>query len=243
MLPTGKSKDARIIPRRKRGSFAVGLTERRIREKEDRRTAILDAARKLFFEKGFKPVTVDSIAKKAELSKGSVYLHFGSKEQIYAEILLNDIEQFQNKTVTLFRDEKSAADILKELADIYVDFFLNDKELFRILMTFMVHMDRMKLSQDVESHVIRATNRTISIIDEILQYGINIGDFPADMHVRQTRNAIWGLLNGIISLHFSVGEESNREERIRSTVKLGLGSFLKGFMVCKAKNEASKSEE
>jgi AcrR family transcriptional regulator len=242
-LPMGISKVARIIPRKKRGSITVGLTERRIREKEDRRCAILNAARKLFFEKGFKPVTVDSIAKKAELSKGSIYLHFDSKEEIYTRILLNDIEQFQNKTVGFFHDEKSAADILKEFADIYVDFFLNDREMFRILMTFMVHMDRMKLSQDVESHVIRATNRTISIIDEILQYGIGLGDFPADMHVRQTRNAIWGLLNGVISLHFSVGEESNREERIRSTVKLGLESFIKGLIVGKAKNEANKSED
>ncbi len=60
----------------------MGLEERRRREKENRRAAILKAARKLFFEKGFKPVTVESIAHKGELSKGSIYLYFNSKEEI-----------------------------------------------------------------------------------------------------------------------------------------------------------------
>jgi AcrR family transcriptional regulator len=51
-------------------AYTLGLEERRKRERENRKNAILKAARKLFFEKGFKPVTVESIAKKAELSKG-----------------------------------------------------------------------------------------------------------------------------------------------------------------------------
>jgi AcrR family transcriptional regulator len=42
----------------------VGLEERRKREKGNRKNAILKAARKLFFDKGFKNVTVESIAKR-----------------------------------------------------------------------------------------------------------------------------------------------------------------------------------
>jgi AcrR family transcriptional regulator len=64
----------------------LNALERRKKEKEHRRNAILKAARKLFFEKGFKAVTVDSIAAKADISKGSVYLYFDSKEEIYADI-------------------------------------------------------------------------------------------------------------------------------------------------------------
>jgi len=71
----------------------MGLEERRKREKEGRKNAILKAARKLSFEKGFKSITVASIAKKAELSKGAVYLYFNSKEEIYVEILLKDNRQ------------------------------------------------------------------------------------------------------------------------------------------------------
>jgi len=207
----------------------LGLRERRIREKENRRHAILNAARRLFFERGFRPVTVDSIAKKAELSKGAIYLHFDSKEEIYAQILLLDIEQFHANTAKVVQQGGSASEMLLKLSDTYVDFFLNDKELFRILMTFMVRLDRMNLSDEVGEHLIRTTNKSIAVIEEILQHGVSSGEYPPDLNIRNTRNAIWGLFNGIISLYFFAGKEARREERIRSTVRTSLEILIKGL--------------
>ncbi len=92
----------------------MGLEERRRREKEQRRGVIVNAARKLFFEKGFKYVTVDNIAKKSELSKGSIYLYFKSKDEIYTHILFSDIEKFNKKSAHLFQENKSAAELILE---------------------------------------------------------------------------------------------------------------------------------
>jgi len=215
----------------------MGLEERRRREKEQRRSAILNAARKLFFEKGFKYVTVDNIAKKSELSKGSIYLYFNSKEEIYTHILFSDIEKFNKKSAHLFQDSKSATELILEFACIYFDFFLNDRELFRIMMTFMLHTEDMNLAESVNEHIIEVTNNTIKIIETILQRGIEQCEFPADINVRQCRNALWGLLNGIISLHLFTGKEANREERIRTTIKGSLEIFIKGL------KNYSKSDE
>jgi AcrR family transcriptional regulator len=84
----------------------MGLLERREQEKDNRRKRILEAARTLFFAKGFKNVTVDKIAKFSELGKGSIYLYFNSKEDIYAQILLNDIEEFNQQVYALFRKKR-----------------------------------------------------------------------------------------------------------------------------------------
>jgi AcrR family transcriptional regulator len=207
----------------------MGLEERRRREKEQRRSAIVNAARKLFFEKGFKYVTVDNIAKKSELSKGSIYLYFKSKEEIYTHILFSDIEKFNTKSAHLFQNNKSAAELIIEFAFIYIDFFLNDRELFRIMMTFMLHTEDMNLAESVNEHIIEVTNNTIKIIETILQHGIEQDEFPADINVRQCRNAMWGFLNGIISLHLFTGKEASRAERIRSTIKGSLSIFIKGL--------------
>ncbi|MBH0781585.1 TetR/AcrR family transcriptional regulator [Nocardia sp. NEAU-351] len=50
------------------------------------RTAILDAARKLFVENGFDATSVDDIARESQLSKGAVYHHFHDKQQVFAEV-------------------------------------------------------------------------------------------------------------------------------------------------------------
>jgi AcrR family transcriptional regulator len=220
----------------------MGLEERRRREKEQRRSVILNAARKLFFEKGFKYVTVDNIAKRSELSKGSIYLYFKSKEEIYTNILFSDIEKFNKKSAHLFQDSKSATELILEFAFIYVDFFLNDRELFRIMMTFMLHTEDMNLAESVNEHIIEVTNNTIKIIETILNLGIEKDEFPADINVRQCRNAIWGFLNGIISLHLFTGKEASREERIRSTIKGSLGIFIKGLKsYCKSDEMISQN--
>ena len=203
--------------------------ERRKKEKENRKNAILRAARKLFFERGFKSVTVDLIAAKAEVSKGSIYLYFDSKEEIYTQILISasidrhkDIENFMKK-------EGTAAELLVLFAYNYVDFFLDNNELFRILMTFMLHSENMNLTEDQNTQLIHTTNENIRTISEILQKGVDSGEFVRDIDIRQIQNALWGLFNGIISLYIYTGAPEKRAERIHTTVRESLKVFIKGI--------------
>lgn len=217
----------------------MGLEERRKRERENRKNVILKAARKLFLEKGFKTVTVESIARKAELSKGSIYLYYNSKEEIYTQILLSDIDKFHNHIADLLQNPSNASEALVRLADIYVDFFLNERELFRILMTFMLHTTDMNLPQDLNKQIIKTTNRTIGIIEEIFNYGIERGEFPTTINVRQNRNAIWGMLNGVISLYLFIGNETKRAEVIHSTIRAGLNTYIRGILIMNPASDMS----
>lgn len=207
----------------------MGLEERRKREKEGRKNAILKAARKLYFEKGFQSITVENIAKEAELSKGTVYLYFNSKEEIYAQVLLGDIDKFNNSLSNIFRGDESAAEMLKHFAEIYITFFLNDRELFRILMTFMLHIDHLYFSEELTGQLIQTTNKTMNVIEQIFQKGIDSGEFLPHINSRQNRNALWGFMNGIISLHIFTGKESTRHQRILSTVREGLDLIIRGL--------------
>ena len=207
----------------------MGLLERRGKEKDSRKKLILKSARTLFFKKGFNNVTVDEIAKSSELGKGSIYLYFNSKEEIYAQILLNDIEDFNQQVYVLLNKKKIAADLLVEFSSIYVDFFFNDGELFRILMTYMLQPAKMNLTEKLNSQILTANARSIDVIGKILKLGVSSKEFSANINLKQNQNAIWGLLNGIISLYIFSGSPIKRRERINSTIKLALEVFIKGF--------------
>jgi hypothetical protein len=118
---------------------------------------------------------------------------------------------------------------LIKFAGIYVDLFLSDRELFRILMTFMLHTSDMNLPEELNNHIVKTTNRNISIIEDIFRYGIERGEFVPTMNLRLNRNAIWGLLNGIISLYLFTGSESKRAEAIQSTLRVGLEIYIRGL--------------
>ncbi len=50
---------------------------------EAKRAAILDAALRLFSQYGYRRTSIDDIAREAEIAKGTVYLSFKSKEEIF----------------------------------------------------------------------------------------------------------------------------------------------------------------
>ncbi len=77
----------------------MGIPERKERERQQRKDEIIRAAESVFLTQGFEQSTMDEIAEKAELSKGTLYLYFKSKEDLHmavarkAIILLNSFAE------------------------------------------------------------------------------------------------------------------------------------------------------
>lgn len=74
----------------------MGISERRKREREERRERIVEAAEKVFLAKGVDAATMEGVAREAELSKGALYLYFDSKDALYLAIAtraLSDIRE------------------------------------------------------------------------------------------------------------------------------------------------------
>jgi len=212
------------------GGTQLVLERRREKERKQRKKTILKAARRLLFKQGHKPVTIADIAQKAELSKGAIYLYFSSKEEIYAQILLDDIGKVHSKVVPIFDGTSRASEILREFAHLYVDYFMKDRGMFRLLMDFMMHADNLNLSNVTNQRIIQETNKAISVTESVFQYGIDTGEFVLGKEdVRDMRNALWGMLNGAISLHLFIGHESTRAERIHKNVDDCLKLFIEGL--------------
>lgn len=205
------------------------LEQRRRKEKEQRKKSILKAARKQFLNRGFNDVTVEGIAGEARISKGTVYLYFKSKEEIYAHVLLSHIGKFHEQMRELRSDGANASERLHLFASAYIDFFLSNRELFRIFMNFMLQTVPFNFSDEMKRDLIHATNRTIEIVEEIFNAGLSSGEFACTNDLKKSRNAVWGLLNGIIALHLFTGRESTCEERIRSNIREGMGILIEGF--------------
>nr|BCX00460.1 MAG: TetR family transcriptional regulator [Bacteroidota bacterium] len=60
---------------------------RREREKQQRRAELLAAARQIFAERGYEGATLEEIAHRAQLGKGTVYNYFSSKQELFFSIL------------------------------------------------------------------------------------------------------------------------------------------------------------
>jgi AcrR family transcriptional regulator len=111
----------------------MGVAERRIREKEELRQRILDAATDLFIHEGFENVSIRKIAEKIEYSPTTIYLHFKDKAELIGSIC---VEVFQGLERAL--DEIAARNLpdieaLRESLIRYIEFGLEHRNHYIVI--------------------------------------------------------------------------------------------------------------
>lgn len=94
----------------------MGVQERRQREREARKGAVLNAAREMLLEKGFKGTTTKAIAERSELSEATLFFYFNNKDEILVSLLFDSIEFWAQG---LQKIEKSNAAPEKKLDQIW----------------------------------------------------------------------------------------------------------------------------
>ena len=102
---------------------------------EFRRTEILNAARSVFARKGFVRGIMDAIAKEAGLAKGTVYLYFRSKEEIYRAVVDHNMEFLKKDTLERIDAAKTLKDKIRAFTLARLENAEAKKEIFRIMDT------------------------------------------------------------------------------------------------------------
>ena len=97
-----------------------------------RREKVLDAARELFFKKGYKGTTISDIAKLADYSKRSVYLDFNTKDDLFVTICLEGLEIFRSLLDEVDFENASYEELVQKAALQTVKFSKEHSEYFRM---------------------------------------------------------------------------------------------------------------
>jgi len=108
----------------------MGVQERRLREKEELRQEILDAARDLFVKEGYDAVSMRKIAEKIEYSPTTIYLHFKDKEEIFDCLCEETFARLDKKLQSVQLDDSIEG--LKKGLRAYVDFGLKHPNHYQI---------------------------------------------------------------------------------------------------------------
>ena len=101
-----------------------------------RRAAILDAALELFNEAGFARTSIQDIAQRAEASVGSIYHHFGGKEQIAAALYVESLRAYQRTLLAELQQPRAGAEeAVKALVANHLRWVERERERARFLLT------------------------------------------------------------------------------------------------------------
>ncbi len=179
----------------------MGVIERKEREKELRKMQILEAGEKLFLSRGFENVTMDEIAKECELSKGTLYLYYKSKEELFYTLIIKSMEIL----IGLFREGINENETIQKkmnaIGEKYLEFYKKHTNYFKML-NYMGDHKTIKREEvkELEKVLIQKNNELWNIDVELLEEGKRQGIFKKDFDSFEFSIILWAASNGIIQL-------------------------------------------
>lgn len=102
---------------------------------EFRRSEIMQAARKIFGKKGFSKTTMDEIAEAAGLAKGTLYLYFNSKQDVYLKTLQRGQAELLERVKSNMKTAESLRAKIRSLIETRVKHAEENRDFYRIYLT------------------------------------------------------------------------------------------------------------
>lgn len=172
--------------------MSTARTQRWQRRKDARPAELLDAALAEFFEKGFAAARLEDIATRAGVSKGTIYLYFSSKEEVF-EALVRAIPQPNVEQMRAIASDPSVpADVLLARVLRFLGGVLQDERMTKFPRLVLGEAGRFpKLAETYRREVI---SRGSSVISAIIERGISEGRFRPVNAVRAAYAAITPIL-------------------------------------------------
>jgi len=170
----------------------MGITERRIREKEKLRTTILGSAWQMVEDEGWQSLSIRKIADAIEYSVPVIYDHFENKEAILFEFAKEGFTILTKKIEEAKAKKKEPSEQLKLIAYAYWDFAFKYKEHYQLM--YGMGMQGCEVEKCLSE---RTTFRKLVMepITQLIEKGKNPKANPCLKYY-----TFWSILHGLISI-------------------------------------------
>ena len=101
----------------------------------DTKERIMHAAEKLFTSRRFHEITLDDIVKEAGIGKGTVYLHFKDKDDLFFQVAVSGFDELCGLLQNQVLADASVREQLLQAVTAIASFFRRRKQLFRMIQT------------------------------------------------------------------------------------------------------------
>lgn len=176
----------------------MGISERKAKEKEELKSLILRAAKKLFVEKGIAQTTIRNIATQIEYSVGTVYVYYKDKNDILNDLHTQGFKQLGGEMKVLFNVTDSM-ERLKALGRVYLQFATENPDMYDLMFNMKAPMDFL---ESVHKEDWNEGKRTFDVLRETVNQCMEKGHFKGHQ-LEPLSFAIWSTVHGMASLHIS----------------------------------------
>jgi len=162
-----------------------------------KREKILDAAVAVFSDRGYRATLVDEIAQEAGVAKGTIYLYFKSKEEMYLEAFRANVEKLREQTVQRMEEARSTWDKIKAFVSVPAEFGETNKNFLRIYLTEFTGVGSIGERAPWAEELKGILRRDSDLLREVFRKAIETGEVrevPVEQLVTMLQYTVGGMM-------------------------------------------------
>lgn len=193
------------------------------RRKAATAASILDAAEALFQQVGYQATTIEDIAEAADVSVGSIYVHFENK--VGLQLALVERALALNETAMAQVAELELSSPLERIfasGEAYLRFHLEHPAAFRMIA--LRAMAPASGAREVEDRIADRVKGLVGAVEEDLRAAIEAGEVRSDVDATRTMRFLWGSWNGVIAM--ALRDDHLRVDNAELVATLEIGRLI-----------------
>jgi TetR/AcrR family fatty acid metabolism transcriptional regulator len=163
------------------------------RQRLEREALILQAAEEVLTEKGYHEMSMDEIAARVGIAKGTVYLHFASKEDLVSALFERDMQKFQELLEARIDPDSTARTRMETILHLMFEGLLSKR--IRLLYTIYNNADLRKIFIEKKGCMREMMEQLTTHVTSLLEEGKASGEFDATLATSVMRSAFFCLLS------------------------------------------------
>lgn len=158
------------------------------------RDNILKVSKKLLTEVGFGKLSMRKIAKRADVTATSIYLHFDNKEELLLDLIDDSIDKLKERLSDEMDSSKDAITQLHDMAKVYINFAIENPQEYEVI--YMVRPEEMPKYPKENFSKVRSS---FTLLADIIRDGKEKNLFDVDDPIISAYS-IWAQLHGVVSV-------------------------------------------
>ena len=208
----------------------MGIPQRKERERLRRKKEILEAAKKIFSKKGFMNTTIEEVAQQSELSTGTIYLYFSSKEELYVSLIVESYDILIEDLQKAMDQDVAPDELMISMANVYYRFCIEHPDHSRIINFIVNEHLNLKLTPELTNKIGDKTDTIFRIVSDVVKRGIKIGVFK-QVDTWDVTSLFWSSLHGIIQVQASIDYLKGRTSDVGSLVRKNMELMVSAMRV------------
>jgi len=172
----------------------VPIPSARRRSPRRRAPEIIDAAARVFAERGFHGATTQDIADVLGIRQASLYYYFSSKEGALELVCLKGVEGFFEAAKAIATSPGTPGERLQRLVESHLSPLRDRPDFVRVFLN-----ERQHLPTESRRRIGKWSRGLEKIFEDVIKEGVRQGEFRADLDTRLATLAILGMANAVVS--------------------------------------------